>query len=319
MIEKARTQLQFWRSIGYNASGFKLRTRRMIYVVFLRPVVEYCLSICPPLLGLTNMLERFQSEALQGLFSVGKYTSQAAMRAVAGVTSFEHRRLELRARFEFPLGERDSTHMTTVVRTEMQKSTRRALVRRSCFADIGNNPILRWHTERVEQERQVQVLFGAAKPPRPRKLQVSILECRAAHLRRDKEGCVRTNGLRVDDDCKPRYLYSLSRLPSTHARLLFNWLLGRYVGKPVLCLRCNTPNAGTRHFIECCGVQGIDRLFWAKRWRLAMGQLLLIFENAFGFEPQAAILARALALPPTNDEDTVGNGVSCLDELHIYD
>lgn len=320
MVDKARNQLQFWRSVGYNAAGFKPRTRRMVYVVFLRPVVEYCLSICPPLKMLTNMLERFQGEALRGMFSVGKCTSQAALRAVAGVTTFEHRRLELRARFEFPLVHRNATHMTTVVRGEMQKSRRRPLKRLSCFADFGSNPILQWHAERVEQERQVQVLFGT-RMPTPRKLQQSVLECRAMHLRRDREGCARTMGLRVDDDCKPRYLYSLSHLASAHSRLLFNWLLGRYVGKPVLCLRCNTPNSGTRHFLECCAAQGIDQLCWAKRWRLAMVHLHAIFSAAHGYEPQGEILARALALSPNNDEDTVGSGVSLLDEveLHIYE
>jgi hypothetical protein len=286
MVEKGRNQLQFWRAIGYNAAGFKLRTRRMIYVTFLRPVVEYCLAISPSLKSLTNYLEAFQSEALRGCFSVGRNTSQAALRAVAGVTTFAHRRLELKARFEYHLAGRDRSHMTTILGEEIAKTRRRPLIRTSTFGDLGTNPILLWHRERVEHERQVQVLFGKKKPPE-RRLETSILECRALHLRRDREGCVRTAGLRVNDDCKAHYMYSLSHLASAQSRLLVNWLLGRYVGKPVYCLRCNRADSGTRHFLECCDAGGLDQFCWGKRWRLALTLLRRVFAAADGFRTLA--------------------------------
>lgn len=296
MVEKGRNQLSFWRSIGFNSSGFKLRTRRMVYVTFLRPVVEYCLSISPGVKHITDALESFQSEALRACFSVGKCTSQAAMRALAGVTTFEHRRLELKARFEYPLLNRDHSHMTTVLRDELLKVRRRPLTRTSCFADLGTNPILLWHAERLEQERQVRVMFGTRYAP-PRKLEKSILECRAMHLRRDREGCVRTAGLHVDDDCKARYMYSLSRLNPKHSRLVVNWMLGRYVGKPVYCHRCNRRDSSTRHFLECSDATGIDQFCWGKRWRLAMVLLQRIFSAADGYGSFAELLGQALASP----------------------
>ena len=304
MIEKARAQLYFWRSVGFNAFGFKPRTRRMIYVTFLRPVVEYCLSICPPLKMITDALERFQGEALRCMFSVGRHTSSAAMRAVSGVTSFAFRRLELRARFEFPLAGRDWSHMTSIVRLELQHSRRRPLKMSSSFAERGSNEILHWHESRVAYESGVQIL-GGAKSPKPRPLQQSILECRVLHLRRDREGCVRTVGLRIDDDCKARYMYSLSRMPTDPSRVLIHWMLGRYVGKPVFCARCNDPRADTRHFLECCNAHGLDQLCWAKRWRLAMVLLRDVLSVASGFESQTEVLARALGLSAPDDVDTV--------------
>lgn len=147
----------------------------MVYLIFIRPVVKYCLSICPSMKILTDMLVRFQGEALRAMFSCGPCTSQAAMRALTGVTTFEHRRLELRARFEHPVDDRDESHMATVIRRLVASNCRRPLRRSSFFADMGENPILQWHMERSEAERQVQILFGT-KYPKTRKLEVSILE-----------------------------------------------------------------------------------------------------------------------------------------------
>ena len=64
MIDNARQQLNFWRSIGFNGGGFGLRTRRMIYTTFLRPVVEYGLAVTPKIGRIFAALERFKGTPL---------------------------------------------------------------------------------------------------------------------------------------------------------------------------------------------------------------------------------------------------------------
>jgi hypothetical protein len=91
MIEKGRQQLNFWRSIGFNGGGFGLRTRRMIYTTFLRPVVEYGLAVMPKISGILAALEKFQGEALVAMYGVGRTTCRASMRGLAMCTTYEHR------------------------------------------------------------------------------------------------------------------------------------------------------------------------------------------------------------------------------------
>lgn len=189
---------------------------------------------------------------------------------------------------------RNETHMTTVVREAM---TRRLLVRQSSFAKFGSNPILQRYAIMNETHLAAQRAEGK-RFPKALKLQVTILEQRAAHLRTTLGGTLRLPGLPVNEDCKARTLYSLSRLGVQMSRYVVMWMLGRYVGKPRACLHCKEPRCATNHFIECCQAQELDAACWARRWTLALPLIQRILERAEGLE-----LADLLLEPPAWYQD----------------
>jgi hypothetical protein len=107
MIGKARNVIQFWRTIGFNGQGLKLRTRRMIYTTFIRPVVEYGLAISPKLKALMNKLGQVQGQALCTMFGTHKTSSRTSMETLLNITNFEYRRVELQARWIMRARKRD--------------------------------------------------------------------------------------------------------------------------------------------------------------------------------------------------------------------
>ena len=280
--EKAKAAINFWRSVGMNGYGFKLRTKRYIYLSFIRPVFEYGLAICPDSVHLTKELQKTQADAMCALFGVGRSSSQIAMETVLGITSMKYRRTELKARWIIRMRGRDERHMTNRTRSQCKKQR---LKRLSCFADEGENGIVINHDEKVEEERLV---FEASGEPasryRPRKLQRTILERRCVELRRVREETRHCGFIPIYDDCKARFIYALSRTSSITGRFLSNWLIGRYIGKPVQCLICSERDANTVHLMRCARVSRIDELAGRGKWLQAMSELMMVFDAASGFE-----------------------------------
>jgi hypothetical protein len=86
------------RSVGLNGTGFRLSTSRMIYLTFLRPILEYGLQL------ITNKeaQETFQSTqnlALKIIFSVPKSTSTGSLHSIFGVPYILTRHLGLRSKW----------------------------------------------------------------------------------------------------------------------------------------------------------------------------------------------------------------------------
>lgn len=311
MIEKGRRQLNFWRSVGFNGSGFGLRTRRMIFTTFLRPVVEYGLAIVPKVRSILTALEKFQGEALVAMYGIGRNACRASMRGLAMVTSYEHRWMELWARWEARVVNRNRTHMTTVLRELLGE--RRLLVRRSCFAKFGSNPILHRHAVATMEYEALQRALGK-RYPKPLPLQVTVLEQRALHLRETLDRTRRMSRLAVDADCKARTLYSLSRTGVRTCRYLVMWMLGRYVGKPCRCLVCNIPRCTTQHFIECCGAEQLDGYCCGRRWARALPLIQRILSRAEGLDRADLQLGGARPEPEIRDDPEAPEAL-----LRIYD
>ena len=280
MVEKGRKQLQFWKSIGFNSTGFGLRTRRLIFTSFLRPVVEYGLAIMPKLTRVFSMLESFQGEALCIMYGVGMKSSRAAVRGLTMITTYEVRWMELGARWEFRVVKRDETHMTSVVRGLISG---RLLIRQSCFAKFGTNPILIRYAVANEEYMNLQRLLGR-RYPKPLKLQVTILELRKRHLDEVLSTTWRMVGLNVDTDCKARTFYSLGRIGVRLSRYVAFWMLGRYIGPRRRCLVCKIDGCTVEHFIECCAAQSLDHHCKSRRWADALPLIQKILNRADGLD-----------------------------------
>jgi Reverse transcriptase (RNA-dependent DNA polymerase) len=309
MVEKGERTLNFWRSIGFNGGGFGLRTRRMVFTTFLRPVVEYGLAIMPYIVKIITMLERFQGEALVAMFGVGRTTCRKSMRGLAMVTSYQHRWWELGARWEARVMRRSRNHMTTVLRELL--GNRRLLVKQSAFAKFGSNPILLRHAVATVEYENLQRAVGR-KNPKPLPLQVTVLEWRQMHLRTTLDNTRRLKDLPVDKDCKARTLYSLSRLGVRTCRFVVKWMLGRYTGKPCRCLVCNVDRCSSDHFITCCRAQSLNALCCSRRWAQALPLIQRILSRAAGYD-RVSILQELHELPPAVDDPVVPEPV-----LRVY-
>ena len=114
------------------------------------------------------------------------------------VSSYEQRWTELWARWEKRVLIRNETHMTTVVREAM---SRRLLVRQSSFAKFGSNPILQRYEVMNEEHLAAQRAAGK-RFPKTLKLQATILEQHAMHLRTSLGGTMRLTGLPVSEDSR---------------------------------------------------------------------------------------------------------------------
>jgi hypothetical protein len=282
--EKARNAINFWKSVGMNGFGFKLRTKRAIYVSFIRPVFEYGLAICPDSINTLKITQRTQADALSALFGVYRNSSQAAMETLLSVTSMKYRRLELKARWIARMRYRSDEHMTTQTRSNCKRPR---LKRLSCFADEAENPIILYHDQaEAEERRHFESTRGNDQKAKykPRKLQRTILERRSVELRRVKEETKHCNFIPVYDDCKARFIYALSRSTVVTGRYISHWLIGRYIGKPVQCRIWYSRKASTQHLMECANINNIDELAGKGRWSQAMNELMKLFDAATGWE-----------------------------------
>lgn len=304
MVDKGRNVVQFWRSVGYNSRGFKLRTRRMIYTTFIRPVFEYGVAITPGNKSITNGLNRFQGEALCALFGVYKNTSRKAMETLLDLTDFEYRRKELQARWILRARIRDDTHMTR----RAMKEKRRQVKGKSCFAGMESNEIVEYHDKRLQEEFELHQAMRTMVNVRfkARKINQSIIELRRKELTAragDTKHCIKHP---VSDDCKARWIYSLSRMGQIVGRFICNWLIGRYIGKPTKCLNCNEVEIHNKHIFECVGIGDIDGMCHQRKWKEATEELEKLFRNALSMKN----LAEELLINIESGENE--------DELRVY-
>ena len=277
MIDKARGTTGFWKSVGFNDIGFKLRTRRMIFTTFIRPVVEYGLAISPDLKSITNSLEKLQGQALCTLFGVYKCSSRAAMESLLNITDFHYRRLELRARWILRLRARGEDHMTWQC---LDQNRKRKLVRKSCFTRIDLNPIVLYHDQKIEEERLAHEASRTRKPFRSRKIDKSIIELRFLELTRVRDLTKHCGHMPIPEDCKARWIYALSRCELFVGKFICKWMIGRYVGAPTRCLICDERGCHNSHLMACGRIGNIDKLAGEKKWLEAILEIWRLFAVA---------------------------------------
>ena len=73
--EKINKVVHLFRSMGYNGSGFRERTKIYIFKAFIRSTMEYCLAVMPPLSKWIGRLDRLQHKSLCTIVSVNKRVS----------------------------------------------------------------------------------------------------------------------------------------------------------------------------------------------------------------------------------------------------
>jgi hypothetical protein len=239
--------LQFFRSVGYNSGGFRERTRITLFKTFLRPLWEYCLCIMPNVKKYMNRLTKLQHKCLTAMFSVGINTSKSALQLLCGVPDVQFRWKELTARWHVRIRDRSEDHMVTIAKN----GSNNFLKTRSSFASIGKNEIVQH--------------FDESKDPK-KKVTDSILIMRAGRLSGLRRDTPLMQEFRVDWDCKPRGLYSLSRISRKSARMCTLWMLGKLPGKPRQCQKCEDEEFHSyNHFMTCCNTRQV--IDWTGEWK----------------------------------------------------
>jgi hypothetical protein len=281
MIEKARKVIGFWRGVGFNNRGFKLRTRRLIYTTFIRPVVEYGLAISPELKFITSKLEKVQGEALCALFGTYKCSSRNAMETLLNITNFEYRRQELRARWIMRMRDRGEDQMTWHC---LNQNRGRKLIRRSSFTKTDMNQIVIYHDQKEREERENHEAAAVRKPYKARKIDKSIIELRFLELGRMRELTKHCGFVPIYEDCKARWIYALSRSELFVGSYICKWMIGRYVGAPTKCLICKEEGCHNSHLMMCGGIGNIDKMAGEKKWLQAVMEIWRLFSVAESLE-----------------------------------
>ena len=243
--DKTLKMINFFRSIGYNMNGFRERTRLQIYKTFIRPLCEYGLCMMPKNGDRFKLIDRVQNQALCAMFSVSRNTSTAALEVINNLTNTQQRWNELSFRWKRRLNGRDDKHMVTIAKG----NTRKFLIRKSCFAHIKKH-IYDEDWERYNREMEEEGKIGSVKN--------FILKKRREYLISRRFETTHLKEFPINENCKPRQLYQLSKLNRRSARLNVLWMLGKITGAPRRCIKCGLEEASYKHFMRCAGVEDID-------------------------------------------------------------
>lgn len=268
VAEKTRKMLHFFIGAGYNSSGFRERTRLTIFKTFLRSRYDYGLCIMPDTKKYRKELELVQNECLRALFSVGKTTATLNLHVITGVPMVEDRHKELAFRNHRAMMTKNSTFMVTAT---MEKSRGQFSKRRSCMAFLMNNPLNGDHNFFVELNKQNQrqsldrrmenwteedgIRLGANSRIKDWTEEDTILAIRKKRMIEMREQAGLTEAIPIYDDCKPRFLYGMSRSREKVARLCTLYILRKIPGRPSLCNRCGNSHGNLEGFKRCIGME----------------------------------------------------------------
>jgi hypothetical protein len=169
---------------------------------------------------------------------------------MSGIPNIEHRWKELSFRWANRLKERDTTHMITLVRIRARK---KFLVTKSCLCHIEKHPFDQRHEELVRLHTRWSV-------------KDTVLLMRQEYLDDQCRNSQHLKLFKIDDDCKPRFLYRISGLSRRKARLISLWCLNKIPGKPRECLRCLATGCSYKHFMICAKAEDIDHKIGSRRW-----------------------------------------------------
>ena len=236
--------LSLFRSFGFNGFGFRAQCRSALYTTFLRPVLEYGLSLLQNV-GDVKLLQLQQNQALRFMFSAPWSTSSVALHALAGLPLLATRHEVLRARwlrraFAAPP---DCLISHAALESKRRKSgsvlheRARAKVKAS-GSDEAFNASLRAFIQ-LSNTALLSEQPGTPTLPLPPSTPFG-------------------GGLALLDGFVDR-----------RASLrMSKWLLGRPFGEPKLCLRCGSRRGSKLHLQSCC-ILNVDYLLSKRRWKEA--------------------------------------------------
>jgi hypothetical protein len=270
-VRKVTQALHMFRSFGFNARGMRLETRRTMFKVFLRPVMEYGLALIKSK-GALFKLQSAQSMALRFMFSAPQNTSTTALHALAAVPLVSARHVVLRAKWlqrvqhaqpdnlihhalksfrEQPRFRSILHHRRRRVETAMLDNVMD--VTRPGIGDDDNDVTLTQQQVNRFMKQHLQELRTPSKEEAIALPLTSTLE----------EGGIPILDGFVDKGASQRVAL---------------WMLRRPFGRPEVCLRCKVHRATTRH-VQTCSTINVDALLRKGQLEIAAEAIKMVAQQ----------------------------------------
>jgi len=272
LTQRFEQSINFYRTIGFNGLGLSGNVKRLMLSSFLRPTLEYGLSLFK---GTKISLKPFKSvfnRALRFMFSVPQSTPLNNMYALSGITPMEIRHLVLQAKW---LVRVENAPADCLVHHALRENHRHRLGK-SCFSRLNEgNPIINVmkSIRRTVPKTQVgdgELLQNTLKSLYGTMTDIIFMDSRV-HAVMDRAEPVKSR------------LTRLAQFPSrTAAHLLTRWLLRRPWGKPTPCLNCfGSQDLSISHVQLCLGVD-IDGACARKEYGTAIAYLRRMYRHCVG-------------------------------------
>jgi hypothetical protein len=226
-IENSKKAIREFSRIGFRLGGLRERTKILLYKVFIRPKMEYGLSVLPNTCQVIQQLESLQYQALWTMTSQKQGYPGAVLRALSCVQTMRCRAEELKGKwFLHAQNAKYGSFMIGLARKAFETKP----IRRSCFWGCPKNELV------LASQREKLVSF--ANKTRRLPLHMLRLQIRIRHLEEDVQQCPKPGALRVEADFKPRQLYEMSSLPFAMKKLILKWIGNRAIGLTIQCPKC---------------------------------------------------------------------------------
>jgi hypothetical protein len=230
------------RSIGFNGNGLGMETLRMIYLTFLRPILEYGLPLLTNKTSLET-LQKAQNFALRMMTSAPRGTNSRTLHVYLGIPKIGTRHLGLRTRWLHKVALAGSEYL--VSRYSLYT------IRKNIFDPKLNNLA-------TGELPELQDIHGIVR--------------RFYKQEAEQENKSEQEQHPLSKNMK-QLLEDLDRFADRKiAKRVFLWIIRRPFGHPRKCTKCDHAYPNCEHFQKCVDIQ-VDKLINQRRWQEAAEQL----------------------------------------------
>jgi hypothetical protein len=236
---------------GFNANGWPLEASARVYKSFIRPTMEYGISLRILQPELIQQLQKAQNMALRTMFSVPQHTSCNAMMKIAMVPPMKFRNQILNVGFACRLNNSNDAKRPPVklFRNQIQNRNKKTLAHSAL-----KNPL--WNRAKKESQLRNRLTYL----PRERKTGLKaytteekrVLQHRAIKVL-DEESDNIAGTLVIEDTDGIRDVIKVGRCPKKELITILRWLLGT-ITRHEECKKCNQ-ELTRKHAIECSGAR----------------------------------------------------------------
>jgi hypothetical protein len=280
LIGRSLDTMHFFKRLGMNGHGFNLDMNRRIYLQFIRPKIEYALSILEKSEYGLKKLQVFQNLVLKTALSVGRGTSTAAIHELMNIPTMLERGEELFFRWWCRL---QCLPEGTLIR-EAWKTFERQRLPNSVFAQADSNEMVLFDRQRNFFARKMNA------HTKEQRMAEAINEARTARRHKSDVQHARIKAL------PPKKFQSIDEIKNRQVRRwLTLWSLRQAAGKPRPCKRCGVSQCTIMHMQSCCNID-IDVL-------LRNGQLA----EAFGGIKRVMHECLEVDIPISEEDSAVRN------------
>ena len=293
---KAQQTITFFRGLGFNGTGLKWSVKMSIFKTFLRPKLEYGLS----LIGKTDarLLQGSINYALRCMFSVPMSCSTAALLALTNATTIEQRRVTLTRKFMQRVVLATDNHM----KAQAWKAHSSKKTGKSIFTQAKKIPWIKDNIQLVIDRQPVPNNYEEMSRHRQEVYwrESIVREVQPPHT-----------------SSKDMIAHKIDKLPVKEQNVLFRWILRRPRGKPPRCTNCVMARHATVHHIQACTGCNIDSMILESRLEDALSAIREAYSACYG-GANARFVNTTESLA-TRRGITLGTGSGSSDEDEVYE